>query len=106
MFPLHICSIYLFFSTRDLKSDNLLIEWNEGRPELVISDFGHCLTAPLLLPYPNDCMDKGGNGKLMAPEVKHYIDICPSGPKCGSYQCKYKALVIHSQLELFIWIYA
>jgi PTEN induced putative kinase 1 len=54
---------------RDLKSDNLLLDWTEGHPQLVISDFGHCMTGPLLMPYPNDCMDKGGNGKLMAPEI-------------------------------------
>ena len=54
---------------RDLKSDNLLLEWTEGHPHLVLSDFGHCLAGQLVMPYPNDCMDKGGNGKLMAPEV-------------------------------------
>lgn len=64
---------------RDLKSDNLLVEWSEGRPRLVLSDFGHCLTGPLLMPYPNDCMDKGGNGRLMAPE------IATAKPGPGSY---------------------
>lgn len=64
---------------RDLKSDNLLLEWTEGRPRLVLSDFGHCLTGQLVMPYPNDCMDKGGNGKLMAPEIA----LAEPGP--GSY---------------------
>jgi len=64
---------------RDLKSDNLLLEWSEGQPQLVVSDFGHCLTGPLYMPYPNDNMDKGGNGKLMAPE------IATAEPGPGSY---------------------
>jgi len=64
---------------RDLKSDNLLLEWREGSPNLVVSDFGHCCTGPLYMPYPNDCMDKGGNGRLMAPE------IVTAEPGAGAY---------------------
>lgn len=59
---------------RDLKSDNLLLDLSSPCPELVVSDFGHCLvgdaqTWGLRLPYVSSCMDKGGNGKLMAPEI-------------------------------------
>jgi len=60
---------------RDLKSDNILLDdTHTDSPKLVVSDFGHCLvgdarTHGLCLPYISSCMDKGGNGKLMAPEI-------------------------------------
>lgn len=60
-------------SHRDLKSDNILLEFagNEDNltPKLVITDFGCCSTS-LSVPYPTRDVDKGGNVALMAPEVK------------------------------------
>ena len=54
---------------RDLKSDNLLIKDNADYPELVITDFGCCLTENVLS-YETEYLDKGGNMALMAPEVR------------------------------------
>ncbi|NXO01975.1 PINK1 kinase, partial [Rhinopomastus cyanomelas] len=58
---------------RDLKSDNILVEFDSvGCPWLVITDFGCCLadeTVGLRLPYTSAYVDRGGNGCLMAPEV-------------------------------------
>ncbi|XP_053256478.1 serine/threonine-protein kinase PINK1, mitochondrial [Podarcis raffonei] len=58
---------------RDLKSDNILVEFDAaGCPGLVISDFGCCLadkTVGLKLPFTSWYVDRGGNGCLMAPEV-------------------------------------
>ena len=65
---------------RDLKSDNILLDFEEKRaskvddecPRLVISDFGCCLADPdhgLRLPYLSVEVDRGGNAALMAPEV-------------------------------------
>ncbi|NXJ69563.1 PINK1 kinase, partial [Rostratula benghalensis] len=58
---------------RDLKSDNILVEFDSvGCPWLVISDFGCCLAdenVGLRLPFTTSYVDRGGNGCLMAPEV-------------------------------------
>lgn len=58
---------------RDLKSDNILIEFNEeSAPILVLSDFGCCIADKnhcLRIPYPSSEIDKGGNTALMAPEI-------------------------------------
>ncbi|NWU90496.1 PINK1 kinase, partial [Upupa epops] len=58
---------------RDLKSDNILVEFDSvGCPWLVITDFGCCLADEaigLRLPYTSAYVDRGGNGCLMAPEV-------------------------------------
>ncbi|XP_048374758.1 serine/threonine-protein kinase PINK1, mitochondrial [Sphaerodactylus townsendi] len=58
---------------RDLKSDNILVEFDPvGRPWLVITDFGCCLADDkigLRLPFTSWYVDRGGNSCLMAPEV-------------------------------------
>ncbi|NXD42420.1 PINK1 kinase, partial [Copsychus sechellarum] len=58
---------------RDLKSDNILVEFDSaGCPWLVITDFGCCLADEnlgLRLPFTSSYVDRGGNGCLMAPEV-------------------------------------
>ncbi|KAM6435502.1 serine/threonine-protein kinase PINK1, mitochondrial [Liasis olivaceus] len=58
---------------RDLKSDNILVEFDSaGCPGLVITDFGCCLADEKLglkLPFPSWYVDRGGNTCLMAPEV-------------------------------------
>nr|XP_054503791.1 serine/threonine-protein kinase PINK1, mitochondrial [Agelaius phoeniceus] len=58
---------------RDLKSDNILVEFDcAGCPWLVITDFGCCLadeSIGLRLPFTSSYVDRGGNGCLMAPEV-------------------------------------
>ncbi|XP_028920714.1 serine/threonine-protein kinase PINK1, mitochondrial [Ornithorhynchus anatinus] len=58
---------------RDLKSDNILVEFDSaGCPRLVITDFGCCLAdenVGLQLPFTSWYVDRGGNGCLMAPEV-------------------------------------
>ncbi|KFP56566.1 hypothetical protein N322_09744, partial [Cariama cristata] len=58
---------------RDLKSDNVLVEFDAaGCPWLVITDFGCCLAdenVGLRLPFTSSYVDRGGNGCLMAPEV-------------------------------------
>ncbi|XP_013808925.2 serine/threonine-protein kinase PINK1, mitochondrial isoform X2 [Apteryx mantelli] len=58
---------------RDLKSDNVLVEFDSaGCPWLVITDFGCCLADEkigLRLPFTSSSVDRGGNGCLMAPEV-------------------------------------
>ncbi|XP_037337088.2 serine/threonine-protein kinase PINK1, mitochondrial [Pungitius pungitius] len=58
---------------RDLKSDNVLLEFDsDGCPRLVIADFGCCLAlseSDLRLPFNSTYVDKGGNASLMAPEV-------------------------------------
>ncbi|KFV00770.1 hypothetical protein N339_08392, partial [Pterocles gutturalis] len=65
---------------RDLKSDNILVEFDSaGCPWLVITDFGCCLadeSIGLKLPFTSSGMDRGGNGSLMAPEVS----TASSGP--------------------------
>ncbi|XP_052821376.1 serine/threonine-protein kinase Pink1, mitochondrial-like [Mya arenaria] len=58
---------------RDMKSDNILLDtFKDGEPQLVISDFGCCLSDcrfGLRLPYTTDHIDRGGNTALMAPEI-------------------------------------
>ena len=59
---------------RDLKCDNLLLSLSGGAqfPQLVITDFGCCLSDSqhkLRLPYRSWDTDKGGNAALMALEV-------------------------------------
>nr|XP_005991675.2 PREDICTED: serine/threonine-protein kinase PINK1, mitochondrial [Latimeria chalumnae] len=58
---------------RDLKSDNILLEFDSaGFPRLVIADFGCCLADEhlgLKLPFTSWYVDRGRNGSLMAPEV-------------------------------------
>ncbi|XP_072222360.1 serine/threonine-protein kinase PINK1, mitochondrial [Leuresthes tenuis] len=58
---------------RDLKSDNVLLEFDsDGCPCLVISDFGCSLAqidSSLQLPFNSIWVSRGGNASLMAPEV-------------------------------------
>lgn len=58
---------------RDLKSDNILLEFDsDGCPRLVITDFGCCLAqndSRLQLPFNSTWVSRGGNASLMAPEV-------------------------------------
>ncbi|KAK9954577.1 hypothetical protein ABG768_016629 [Culter alburnus] len=57
---------------RDLKSDNVLLEFDStGCPRLVITDFGCCLAEDLglKLPFNSWWVNRGGNSCLMAPEV-------------------------------------
>uniref|UniRef100_UPI00398F3FEE serine/threonine-protein kinase PINK1, mitochondrial isoform X2 n=1 Tax=Pristiophorus japonicus TaxID=55135 RepID=UPI00398F3FEE len=58
---------------RDLKSDNILVEFDSvGCPRLVITDFGCCLADEglgLRLPFTSMEVDRGGNCCLMAPEI-------------------------------------
>lgn len=58
---------------RDLKSDNVLLEFDsDGCPRLVITDFGCCLAqrdSNLQLPFNSMWVNRGGNASLMAPEV-------------------------------------
>ncbi|XP_063001380.1 serine/threonine-protein kinase PINK1, mitochondrial [Elgaria multicarinata webbii] len=65
---------------RDLKSDNILVEFDSaGCPGLVITDFGCCLAdekVGLKLPFTSWYVDRGGNSCLMAPEV---VSVTP-GP--------------------------
>ncbi|XP_030589663.1 serine/threonine-protein kinase PINK1, mitochondrial [Archocentrus centrarchus] len=65
---------------RDLKSDNVLLEFDsDGCPRLVISDFGCCLAqsnSSLQLPFNSIWVSKGGNASLMAPEVATAVPGC------------------------------
>ncbi|XP_046896307.1 serine/threonine-protein kinase PINK1, mitochondrial [Hypomesus transpacificus] len=58
---------------RDLKSDNVLLEFDSDEcPRLVITDFGCCLAqddSSLQLPFNSVWVNRGGNACLMAPEV-------------------------------------
>ncbi|XP_023690733.2 serine/threonine-protein kinase PINK1, mitochondrial [Paramormyrops kingsleyae] len=58
---------------RDLKSDNILLEFDSGgNPRLVITDFGCCLAerdCELKLPFNSRWVNRGGNSALMAPEI-------------------------------------
>ncbi|XP_036960001.1 serine/threonine-protein kinase PINK1, mitochondrial [Acanthopagrus latus] len=58
---------------RDLKSDNVLMEFDsDGCPRLIITDFGCCLAqtdSSLQLPFNSMWVNRGGNASLMAPEV-------------------------------------
>ncbi|XP_054250905.1 serine/threonine-protein kinase PINK1, mitochondrial [Indicator indicator] len=71
---------------RDLKSDNILVEFDSaGCPWLVITDFGCCLaddSIGLRLPFSSAYVDRGGNGCLMAPEV---ITASPGPGKVINY---------------------
>lgn len=55
---------------RDLKTDNILLEFDLDAqyPTLVITDFGLCSTS-LIIPYLTDEMSIGGNRALCAPEI-------------------------------------
>ncbi|KAM7411304.1 hypothetical protein PAMA_021344 [Pampus argenteus] len=65
---------------RDLKSDNVLLEFDsDGCPHLVISDFGCCLAqsdSSLQLPFNSMWVNRGGNASLMAPEVSTAVPGC------------------------------
>ncbi|XP_042347971.1 serine/threonine-protein kinase PINK1, mitochondrial [Plectropomus leopardus] len=65
---------------RDLKSDNILLEFDsEGCPRLVIADFGCCLAqsdSNLQLPFNSMWVSRGGNASLMAPEVASAVPGC------------------------------
>ncbi|XP_008291384.1 serine/threonine-protein kinase PINK1, mitochondrial [Stegastes partitus] len=65
---------------RDLKSDNVLLEFDsDGCPRLVISDFGCCLAqndSNLQLPFNSVWVSRGGNASLMAPEVTTAVPGC------------------------------
>lgn len=65
---------------RDLKSDNVLLEFDsDGCPRLVITDFGCCLAqsdSSLQLPYNSNWVTRGGNASLMAPEVATAVPGC------------------------------
>ncbi|TSL61179.1 Serine/threonine-protein kinase PINK1, mitochondrial [Bagarius yarrelli] len=67
----HLCKQGI--AHRDLKSDNILLEFDSaGCPRLVISDFGCCLAEEhldLKLPFTSRHAYRGGNSCLMAPEV-------------------------------------
>ncbi|XP_066529297.1 serine/threonine-protein kinase PINK1, mitochondrial [Hoplias malabaricus] len=67
----HLCSQSI--AHRDLKSDNILLEFDSvGCPRLVITDFGCCLAEEALgmkLPFTTRWVNRGGNACLMAPEV-------------------------------------
>ncbi|XP_048470965.1 serine/threonine-protein kinase PINK1, mitochondrial isoform X2 [Rhincodon typus] len=62
---------------RDLKSDNILVEFDSvGCPRLVITDFGCCLAEESLglkLPFTSNDVNRGGNICLMAPEISAAI---------------------------------
>ncbi|XP_048417289.1 serine/threonine-protein kinase PINK1, mitochondrial isoform X2 [Stegostoma tigrinum] len=62
---------------RDLKSDNILVEFDSvGCPRLVITDFGCCLAEESLglkLPFTSNDVNRGGNICLMAPEISTAI---------------------------------
>ncbi|RDD43427.1 Serine/threonine-protein kinase PINK1, mitochondrial [Trichoplax sp. H2] len=63
-----------YIAHRDLKSDNILIEEVDPYPLLAITDFGECLddtALKLVVPYISNCIDRGGNSSLMAPEIKN-----------------------------------
>ncbi|XP_071377935.1 serine/threonine-protein kinase PINK1, mitochondrial [Centroberyx affinis] len=65
---------------RDLKSDNVLLEFDSGGcPRLVITDFGCCLSqsdSTLQLPFNSVWVNRGGNAYLMAPEVATAVPGC------------------------------
>ncbi|XP_032375789.1 serine/threonine-protein kinase PINK1, mitochondrial [Etheostoma spectabile] len=65
---------------RDLKSDNVLLEFDsDGCPRLVITDFGCCLAqsdSKLQLPFNSMWVNRGGNASLMAPEVATAVPGC------------------------------
>uniref|UniRef100_A0A3Q3IEW2 Serine/threonine-protein kinase PINK1, mitochondrial n=1 Tax=Monopterus albus TaxID=43700 RepID=A0A3Q3IEW2_MONAL len=65
---------------RDLKSDNVLLEFDsDGCPRLVITDFGCCLAqrdSSLQLPFYSQWVNRGGNSSLMAPEVATAVPGC------------------------------
>ncbi|XP_049920794.1 serine/threonine-protein kinase PINK1, mitochondrial [Epinephelus moara] len=65
---------------RDLKSDNILLEFDsDGCPRLVITDFGCCLAesdSNLQLPFNSMWVSRGGNASLMAPEVSTAVPGC------------------------------
>lgn len=65
---------------RDLKSDNVLLEFDsDGCPRLVITDFGCCLAqsdSSLQLPFNSMWVNRGGNASLMAPEVAAAVPGC------------------------------
>lgn len=65
---------------RDLKSDNVLLEFDSDRcPRLVITDFGCCLSqsdSNLQLPFNSMWVNRGGNPSLMAPEVATAVPGC------------------------------
>lgn len=72
---------------RDLKSDNVLVNVEINGEDIVsmqvvITDFGHCLSQEgrLTTPYESRQVSPGGNARLMAPEI-----ICPfiDGPRPG-----------------------
>ncbi|ESP01109.1 hypothetical protein LOTGIDRAFT_207719 [Lottia gigantea] len=63
---------------RDIKSNNILIDTDtsDGKPRLVISDFGCCLADNengLKIPYVSSDQTKGGNPSLMAPEIVNAV---------------------------------
>lgn len=74
----HLCRQSI--AHRDLKSDNILLEFDTtGCPRLVITDFGCCLAEEglgLKLPFTSRWVNRGGNACLMAPEVATAV----SGP--------------------------
>lgn len=57
-------------SHRDLKSDNILLDFSldPDYPALILTDFGLCSTS-LNVPYLTDDMTIGGNRALTAPEI-------------------------------------
>lgn len=57
---------------RDLKADNIMLEETSAGLRLILTDFGSCMAdddCGLLVPYTSRWMSKGGNPRLMAPEI-------------------------------------
>ena len=56
---------------RDVKSDNVLVQFDDERqtPQLVLSDFGCAICAPLEIRFVDEFTDLGGNALLAAPEI-------------------------------------
>ena len=65
---------------RDMKSDNILVEFGEDEtPRVALTDFGCALAernSGLVIPFRSYDTNRGGNPALMAPEVRQQITRC------------------------------